>query len=462
MNRKYLNLVLLMVLSGCAVGPDYKRPEVAVPAAFKETWKVAKPQDALFRGNWWEMYQDPDLNLLVAEVKVSNQNIAAAEAQYREALALLDQARAAYFPVVSAATSGTRTGGISSLLTNGGAVNAVKLSLSASWEPDLWGNIRRTVEANAATAEASEATLQGALLSAQSTLVQSYLQLRVTDALARMLDENIAAYKRSLQITQDRFEAGVAARLDVAQAETQLKSAEAQRIDLGVQRSQYEHAIAVLIGKAPADFSIGPKNAVPAVPDIPGTVPSELLERRPDIAAAERNMAAANAQIGVAKSAFFPTLTLSASSGYQNTSLYNLTTMPNRLWSLGPSAALTLFDAGARSALEDKAIATYDQMVAAYRQTVLSAFQNVEDNLSAMRVYEQEVAALKSAENLASESLEITKNQYDSGTVSYLNVVTAEATALSASESRINTEGKQLVASAVLLAALGGGWHAPQ
>jgi NodT family efflux transporter outer membrane factor (OMF) lipoprotein len=464
MNRKYSALLILTLLSGCAAGPDYKRPSAPVPESYKEArdWKVAQPQDNVLRGKWWEMYGDAELNALVQEVSVSNQNIRVAEAQYREALALLDQARTAYFPLVTAGPSASRAGGGNAAVPGLHAVNTAKVSLGASWEPDLWGSIRRNVESNEASARASQATLQAALLSAQSALVQSYLQLRVNDADRKLLEETIEAYKRSLQITRDRYEAGVAARVDVAQAQTQLESAEAQRIDLGVQRAELEHAIAVLVGKPPADFEIRPVDAVPAVPDIPAGLPSDLLERRPDIAAAERNMAATNAQIGVARAAYFPALTLSGAGGFQSTSFYQLMTLPNRFWSLGPSATLTLLDGGARSAQENKAVATYDQSVAAYRQTVLTAFQEVEDNLAALRILAKEEEALKSAEQLAAEALNLTNNQYQSGTVSYLNVVAAQTTALSAAQSRLNAEGKRLVASVVLLAALGGGWHAPQ
>jgi NodT family efflux transporter outer membrane factor (OMF) lipoprotein len=463
--KKTCALLAFVLLAGCAVGPDYRRPAVSTPETYKEAkeWKPAEPKDEISRGNWWEIYGDTELNALVQQVGVSNQNIRAALAQYRQAQALLDQARAGYFPVVTAGAAATRAGGgaASSGAAGTPVVNSAHVSFGASWEPDVWGSIRRTVESNEASAQAGNAALAAALLSAQSTLVQSYMQLRVNDAGQRLLEKTIAAYERSLRITRNRFESGVAARIDVAQAETQLESTRAQMMDLGVQRAQLEHAIAVLVGKPPADFQIQPTDSIPRLPEIPVGLPTALLERRPDIAAAERNMAAANAQIGVADATFFPALTLGAQGGYQSSSFYQLLTAPNRFWSAGPTVALTVFDAGARSAQEKHAIAAYEQNVAAYRQTVLAAFAEVEDNLAALRILAHEEAAQQAAEQLSGEALNLTYNQYESGTVSYLNVVVAEATALSAANSRLNVDGRRLVASAVLLAALGGGWHQP-
>ena len=364
----------ILILAGCAVGPDYRRPSVETPVAYKEAqgWKTAEPQDRAPRGNWWEMYGDPQLNALVQQVALSNQNIRAAAAQYRQALALLGVARAGYFPTLSAAVAASRGQSASDSGAASSAGNTDRISLSAGWEADVWGRIGRVVESNQASAAASAADLQAALLSAQATLVQSYLQLRVVDTQRQLLDRTVAAYERSLQITRNRYQAGVAGRIDVAQAETQLKSTQAQAIDLGVQRSQLEHAIALLLGKAPADFKLEPNNILPSTPDIPVGLPSELLERRPDIAAAERRAAAANAQIGVAQAAFFPALTLSAATGFQNSTFANLISLPNRFWSLGPALAATLFDGGARSAQKEQAIAAFDSNVAAYRQTVLA------------------------------------------------------------------------------------------
>jgi NodT family efflux transporter outer membrane factor (OMF) lipoprotein len=338
-------------------------------------------------------------------------------------------------------------------------VNTARLSYSASWEADIWGRIGRNVESSDASSQASSADLQSALLSAQATLVQTYFQLRINDAQQQLLKQTNAAYERSLQITRNRYEAGVAGRVDVAQAETQLKSSQAQAIDLAVQRAQLEHAIAVLIGKTPADFQIKATNGLPLLPPIPPALPSVLLERRPDISAAERHMAAANAQIGVAQAAFFPALTFSSTGGYQNTSLSHLMTLPNRFWSIGPSLALALFDAGARSAQKESALAAYDKSVASYRQTVLAAFQEVEDNLAALRLLADEAVVQQVATQSASEVLGLIENQYQAGTVSYLNVVTAQATALGAQRNNLDIIGRRLLANAVLLKALGGDWQ---
>lgn len=464
-------LCAFSALSGCAVGPDYQRPELAVPAQFKEAagWKVAEPGDEAARGPWWQRYDDPQLNALVAEVEVSNQNVRAAQAQYRQARAVLGAAQAGYFPTVSGNFSATRaqdaTGTSASsssnaVVSDSSIRNADRLSLVANWEADVWGRIARTVESGSASAQASAADLQAALLSAQATLVQSYLQLRVTDAQRRLLEQTVAAYERSLQITRNRYAAGVAARVDVAQAEAQLKSTQAQAIELGVQRAQYEHAIALLLGKAPADFALPPTDSLPRLPEVPPGLPSALLERRPDVAAAERRVAAANAKIGVAQAAFFPALTFNVTGGYQNTSLSQLTTTPYRFWSLGPALAMTLFDAGARSAQKEQAIAAYDQSVASYRQTVLTAFQEVEDNLATLRVLADETVAQREAAQFAAESLRLTSNQYRAGTVSYLNVAVTQAAALSAERSTLDLTGRRLVASAALFKALGGGWQA--
>jgi NodT family efflux transporter outer membrane factor (OMF) lipoprotein len=461
-------LIALLVLTGCMVGPDYHRPDVATPAAYKEAgdWKTAEPKDEAPRGNWWEIYGDNELNDLVAQVEISNQNVLAAAAQYRQVLALLGVAQSGYFPTVSGSLSDNRAQGTSSSTTGTSTVvpgtpirNTTRLSFSASWEADIWGQIGRNVESNEASAQASSADLRAALLSAQATLVQTYFQLRANDAERQLLDQTVVAYGRSLQITKNRYEAGVAGRVDVVQAETQLKLTQAQAIDLGVQRTQLEHAIAVLVGKTPADFQIKVTNALPVLPPVPAALPAELLERRPDIAGAERRMAAANAQIGVAQAAFFPALTFNSTGGYQNSSLSQLVTLPNRFWSIGPSLALTLFDAGARSAQKESAIAGYDKSVATYRQTVLSAFQEVEDNLAALRQLADEAEVQQAASNSAAEALRLTENQYQAGTVSYLNVVTAQATTLGAQSSSINIAGRRLLADVVLIKALGGNWQ---
>jgi NodT family efflux transporter outer membrane factor (OMF) lipoprotein len=467
--RRTSLLCALALLAGCAVGPDYRRPAAETPAAYKEIqgWKLAEPRDDLTRGNWWEIYGDPELNTLVRQVEVSNQNVRAAEAQVRQALAILGSARAANYPTVSAGLGASRGQGTSAssstgttVVTPGAAIrNTDRVSLGAAWEADVWGRIARTVEADEAAAEASAADLQAALLSARATLVQTYLQLRINDAQRRLLEQTIVAYERSLTITRNRYEAGVAGRSDVAQAETQLRSTQSQAIDLGVQRAQLEHAIATLLGRAPADFRLPPGDAIPSLPSIPVGLPSELLERRPDIAGAERRIAAANAQIGVAQAAFFPALTFSASGGYQNSSFSQLMTLPNRFWSLGPSLAATLFDGGARSAQKEQAIAAYDRSVAIYRQAVLVAFQDVEDNLAALRILAEEAEAQRAAQMAAAEALALTDNLYQAGTVSYLNVVSAQAASLAADRASLGITGSRLVASVLLQKALGGGWR---
>jgi len=449
---------VLLLLSACAVGPDYVKPDIETPGAFKEAlgWKQAQPQDEFKRNDWWKAFDDNDLNDLEAQVNISNQNIKVAEAQYAQAQALVKEAQAAFFPV------GTMTAGETRSKSKTGSVgNLYSASLGASWEPDFWGKIRREVEASEASAEASAADLESAKLSAQATLAIDYLQLRVVDAQKRTLDNAVADYEKSLKLTQNQYDVGVAARSDVVQAQTILETTQAQAIDVGVARAQLEHAIALLIGKSPADFSLAPVDSVPSVPEIPVSVPSAILERRPDIAAAERLAAAANAQIGVAEAAFFPDITLSASGGFENNSFAHLFTIPNRIWSIGPQIAETIFDAGLRSAQTDAAIAAYDQAVATYRQTVLGGFQEVEDNLAALRIYEQEAKAQHEAVLSSEKEVDITLNQYKAGTVSYLNVIVAQTTALSNERSELTIEGQRLTAAATLIKALGGGWNAP-
>jgi NodT family efflux transporter outer membrane factor (OMF) lipoprotein len=464
--KTYFISAALLILTGCMVGPDYHKPDVTTPAAYKEAkdWKQAEPKDDAPRGHWWEIYGDADLNAMVSQVEISNQNILAAAASYRQAQALLDVVQASYFPTVTGGLSGTRAKGTSpgnaGIVQQGAPIsNVVRPTLSASWEPDIWGQIGRNVEASKASVQASSADLGNALLSAQATLVQTYFQLRVDDAEQHLLQQTSAAYERSLQITKNQYEAGIAGRVDVAQAETQLKTTQAQAIDIGVQRAQLEHAIAVLIGKAPADFQIKPTNTLPSLPQVPSALPSALLERRPDIASAERHMVETNAQIGIAQAAFFPALTLSGTRGYQSSSLSQLLTTPNSFWSIGPSLAMTLFNGGELSAQKKAAVAVYDNSVATYRQTVLAAFQEVEDNLAALHQLADEAAVQQAAEQSATEAQVLTENQYLAGTVSYLNVVTTQATALSAKSSNINIFGRRLVANAVLIKALGGDWQ---
>ncbi len=459
------------LLASCAIGPDYKRPDAQAPAAYKEMadWKPATPKDELSRGKWWSVFGDTELDALIEQVSVSNQSLKASEARYRQAQALTQSARASYFPTVSANASSTRSRAASarSAGSNDVATNH-NLSLSAGWELDVWGRIRRTVESNDASAQASAADLEAARLSLQSELANSYFQLRVNDAQKQLFADTITAYEKSLELTRNRYAVGVAGKVDIVQAETQLLSAQAQSIDLGVQRAQLEHAIAVLIGKAPADFTVrniessggASVDWKVAMPVVPVGLPSTLLERRPDIAAAERRAASANAQIGVAKAAYFPTLSLSASGGFASPTLSNWISAPNRFWSLGPSLAETLFDFGKRGALSDQAVAAYDQNVATYRETVLEAFQDVEDNVAALRILEAEAKVQAEAVRAARESVTLTINQYKAGTVSYLSVVTVQTALLSNERTSVGLLGRRLSATVGLIRALGGGWSA--
>ncbi|MFC5473466.1 efflux transporter outer membrane subunit [Paraherbaspirillum soli] len=448
-----------LLLSACALGPDYVRPTTEAPAAFKEMkdWKTATPQDQELHGKWWEAYQDPQLNALVEQVNISNQNLAQAEAQFRQARALVQSARSSYFPTVSASASSTRAGSASSRVGSRIATTD-SVGLNAGWEPDLWGRISRTVEASRASAQASASDLQATRLSAQSSLAEDYLQLRVIDAQQTLLEDTVAAYQKSYQLTQNQYAVGVVSKADVIQAQTQLKSAQAQALDNGVLRSQLEHAIALLTGQAASDFSITPAPLVAVLPTIPVGIPSALLERRPDISAAERRAAAANAQIGVAKAAYFPALTLSAAGGFQGSSFAHLLTLPNRFWSLGPALAATLFDGGLRHAQSEQALAGFDASVAAYKQTVLTGFQEVEDNLAALRILEQEAQVQDETVQSARLAVTLILNQYRAGLVSFTSVATVQATALSAERTALDIQRRRFSASVLLIKALGGGW----
>jgi len=467
MMRKRSSLIPLLALSlaACAVGPDYKRPAIDTPAVFKEApqgWKPAEPQDAQAREKWWEVFGDSELDGLVERVAGANQTLREALANYNRAQSLGRQARSDYFPTLSGGASTSR-GSTSNGIGNGGAVTVDAVSLSAAWEPDLWGRVRRNVESENATVAASRADLESTRLSLQAQLVQNYFQLRIAEAQRALFDEAVQAYTRSLELTRNRYTQGVVTRADVVQAQAQLASAQAQYTEADIARAQLEHAIATLVGVAPSALTIAPQPALArtiTLPSVPGLLPSQLLERRPDIAGAERRVAAANAQIGVAQAAWFPVLDLSGSLGYRSTGWANLISAPNRLWSLGASLAETIFDGGRRSATVDAALASYDASVANYRQTVLTAFQEVEDNLATLRVLADEADYQREAVRAARESLELTTNQYKAGTVSYLNVITAQTTLLGNQQSELNLRSRQLTASAVLIRALGGGWQA--
>ncbi|MEB0006424.1 efflux transporter outer membrane subunit [Pseudomonas sp. RTB3] len=466
---RWLGLGLCAVfLSACAVGPDYKKPEMTTPAQFKqaEGWRQAAPSDALARGAWWELYGDAQLNGLVEKLNSSNQTVAQFEAQYRQAKALVRSARGAFFPTLDLSASKNRssqgTGSSSSSLTSSssGIRDTYSTQLGVSWEADVWGKLRRGLEADKASAQASLADLASMQLSLQSELVQNYLQLRVIDEQKRLLESTVDAYQRSLTMTQNQYRAGISGKDSVAQAQTQLKTTQADLIDLIWQRAQFENAIAVLMGQAPADFNLAATTVIPALPQIPLELPSQLLERRPDIAAAERSVMAANANIGVAKAAYYPDLTLSMKGGYSSSTFTNWISLPNRFWSVGPQLAMTLFDGGQRSAEVDRTEAVYDQTVAQYRQTVLNGFQEVENYLVQLKVYEDEAGVRTEALMSARESLRLTNNQYKAGLIAYLDVVNVQTTALSNERSVLTLLQSRLIASVQLIAALGGGWNA--
>lgn len=454
------------LLSACAVGPDYQRPQTAEIAQFKEAegWRQANPSDSLARGAWWELYGDRQLNALVEKLNSSNQTVAQSEAQFRQAQALVRSARGAFYPSVDLSLGKNRssqgTGSSSSSLSSSssGIRDTYTAQLGVSWEADVWGKLRRGLEADEANAQASFADLAAMRLSQQSELVQNYLQLRVIDQQKRLLEATVAAYERSLKMTQNQYRAGVSGRDAVAQAQTQLKSTQADLVDLIWQRAQFENAIAVLTGEAPANFSIAESQNIPNLPQVPLSLPSQLLERRPDIASAERSVIAANANVGVAKAAYYPDLTLSLSGGYSSSTSKNLISLPNRFWSVGPQLSLPLFDGGIRSAEVDRSEAAYDETVARYRQTVLDGFREVENYLVQLKVYEDEAAVRQEALDAARDSLRLTENQYKAGLIAYIDVVVVQATALSNERSVLNILQNRLIASVQLIAALGGGW----
>jgi NodT family efflux transporter outer membrane factor (OMF) lipoprotein len=456
-SRMLLLAPLLMALAGCTSGPDYVRSGMDTPAAFKEMqgWRPARPVELRMNGKWWEVFSDAQLDRLMEQIDISNQNLAIAEASFRKAMALVQSARAAAYPTMTLDVSKLRS------TTAGSAAlkDSATMSLDAGWEIDVWGRVRRNVESSEASAQATAADLAAARLSAQAQLAQNYLQLRVTDARQQLLDDTVSAYQRSYQMTQNQYAVGVVARSDVIQAQAQLKSAQAQALDNGVQRAQLEHAIALLAGQPASGFSIPTSPLTATAPPVPLALPSMLLERRPDIAAAERRAAAANAQIGMAQSAYFPDLSLSASGGYQTTSgIVNLFRLPSRIWSLGPQLGQLIFDGGASKAATSQAIAAYDAAVASYRQTVLTAFQEVEDNLAALRILEREAALQDQALQAARQAVTLVLNQYKAGTVSYVSVVTAQATALAGEIAALDILNRRMAASVLLAKALGGDW----
>jgi NodT family efflux transporter outer membrane factor (OMF) lipoprotein len=454
--------LLAVALAGCTMGPDYARPDAPAPAAWKELppHKMADPQDTLARGKWWERFGDPVLNELEERVLAANQTLRAAEANYAQARAAVGAARAGLFPSVSAGASAARTRSRGGSGSGSGSAASYSTSVDAQWELDLWGRVRRLVEAAQDSAQGSAADLESTRLSLQVELAVDYLQLRVADAARKVLEDTLAAYERSLVLTQNRYSAGVVARAEVVQAETQLLGARASLIDIEATRAQLEHAIAALTGRAPSEVGIAAVSTLPMLPEIPVGVPSALLERRPDVAAAERRVAAANAQVGAATAAIFPTLTLSASGGFVGSSLASWLSLPNRAWSLGAAFAGPLFDAGLRQSQREQAVAAYDAAVADYRQVVLDSFRDVEDNLVLLRVLADESKVQQEALRAARESVTLTTNQYKAGLVAFIDVVTVQAVAFAAERTALEIEGRRLVAAANLVKALGGGFDA--
>jgi NodT family efflux transporter outer membrane factor (OMF) lipoprotein len=486
-----LALGAAMLMGACSLGPKYHVPPTPAPPAYKELtpdsakdtdgWKQAQPQDSAIHSNWWEVFNDPELNSLEAQVNVSNQNIAAAFAGFLQARALVKQARSQYFPTVStnpsittnrqspnltfgASPSGSTSSGASGKQTTsaGNTYADYSLPFDASWTPDLWGRVRNNVRANVASAQASAADLENTRLTIHAEVAVDYFELRDQDELKQLLDSTVVAYRESLKLTQALYETGIDSDESVAQAETQLETTEAQATNVGIARAQYEHAIAMLVGQPASAFSVPVAPLTTTPPAIPYGVPSQLLERRPDVSANERLMEQANAQIGIAKAAYFPTITLSGTGGFESSSITNWLTWPSRFWSAGPALAETIFDAGLRRATVQQYQAAFDQTVANYRQTVLTAFQQVEDNLAAVRILSQELRQQDAAVNSAQRNLQLATDRYKLGIDPYLNVITAQTTLLGNQQTAVNLRMQQLTDSVQLIEALGGGWDTSQ
>jgi len=457
----------LLCSAGCMVGPNYKQPSAPVPQTFKEPvpegWKEAQPNDGVIRGKWWEVYNDPQLNALEEQVSITNQNVLQAEANFRAARYAIRIARANLFPTVTIAPTlgaNSGSGGAAAFAPNSAAASVIgtyALPASVSWPVDIWGAVRRSVRAAQATAQSDYALLENARLSYQSELAQDYFELRGTDGDIDLLNRTVASYQDYLTLTQNRYKQGVASGADVAQAETQLDTTKAQLIDLGVARAQYEHAIAVLIGKPPAQLTLAGAILTTPPPATPVTVPSVLLERRPDIAAAERQMAALHEQIGIAVAAYYPTLDLSGAVGFAGEFLKG-TLWGSRYFSASAPLSETVYEGGRRRAQVKENEALFDSSVAGYRETVLTAFQQVEDDLAALRILAQESLATDQAVKAAQDSLNISTYQYKAGTVAYLQVITAQAALLGAQETAVNLLARRMVSSVLLIQALGGGW----
>ena len=471
-----VSLLGLILFKGCDKAPKYAKPTVPTPPSYKEitpenfketdNWKFAQPKDDVIRGKWWEMFNDAQLNTLEEQVNISNQNIALADANFRGARAVVKESRSEYFPTVTTSPSITNSrqsaATSQSNFAGGRKFTDYSLPFDASWEPDLWGRIRNTVRVSASEAQATAADLVNVRLSVEAELAFDYYQVRSLDAQKELLDSTVVAFQQQLDLTRVRFQTGIASDEDVALAETQLEITQAQATDLGILRAQTEHAIALLTGQPASSFSLAfaPLKAEP--PPIPIGLPSQLLERRPDIAASERRVAEANAEIGVTKAAFFPALTLSGAAGFESTSIASWFTWPARFFSVGPTLAQTLFDKGRRAAVTEQARAQYDGTVANYRLSVLTAFQEVEDNLAALRILSRELEQQNAAVASAQRTLSLSTERYESGIDSYLNVITAQTTLLTNQRTAVNLQMQQMTASVQLIKALGGGWNASQ
>ena len=461
---RVLVAIAALQLTGCVVGPKYHQPAVQAPPAYKEVgdWKPAEPNDQNLGGNWWTVFQDRQLDALELQVNVSNQNLKSAEAQFQQARAALRYNRADYYPTVTAGPSATRTrvsaNAPTSSLLRGVTFNDFVFPFDVSYQADVWGRVRKTVESYREQAQASAADLATVNLSMHADLAVDYFQARSLDAEEQLLNTTVTQYEQALELNESRFQGGIASEVEVEQAKTILQTTRAQAIDVGVARAQFEHAVAILIGKPPAEFSLPPLPLTAPPPHIPVGVPSILLERRPDIAAAERLVASANAQIGVAKSAYYPTISLGASGGFESNSITTLLNGPSGLWSFGQSAVGTVFDVGRRRALTDQARAAYDSQVANYRQTVLNGFQQVEDNLAAVRILENEAKVQDQAVGAAQRSLDLSITRYKGGVTSYLEVITAQNAALTDEVTAVNILGRRMASTVLLIQALGGGW----
>ncbi len=457
-------LVAGIFVTGCAVGPKYKVPAVTAPPAYKESanWKPAQPNEQQLGGNWWEIFQDPQLDKLEGQINVSNQNLKAAAAQYQQARAALRYVRADYYPTVTVSPSATRQEYSNNRPPqssfDGLTFNDFVLPVNFSYQANVWGRVSRNVEANREQAQASAADLAVVNLSLHATLAVDYFAARTLDTEQKLLQDTVTQYEQAFQLNEDRYRGGLGSEVEVEQAKTILETTRAQLVDVGVARAQYEHAVAVLVGKAPAEFTLPPLPLTTPPPPVPVGIPSELLERRPDIAAAERRVAAANAEIGLAETAYYPLVNIVGSGGFESGSITTLLQGPGAMWTVGASIAQTLFDGGRRRAATDEAKASYDSSVAYYRQTVLTGFQQVEDNLAALRILEQEAGVQASAVEAAQRSLDLSNSRYEGGVTSYLEVITAQNADLSDELTSVNILGRRMASAVLLIEAIGGGW----